>query len=506
MAAKAAHAPDNQSKAKIFISYSRKDMAFADKLEAALKARGFEPLIDRAEIYAFEDWWKRIKALIGRADTVVFVLSPDSVASDVALKEVIQAASFNKRFAPIVYRRVNDDAIPEALRRLNFVFFDDPGRFEASFDQLAEALHTDIDWIRQHTDFSETARRWAAAGRQSGLLLRSPVLEDAEHWIDSRPPGAPAPTEETRAFITASRRDASERRLRAQASAVGLLAVAILALLAWRYQQALSLYVYWYSHVRARVLSAEQETALRPKDAFKECIDCPNMIVVPAGTFVMGSPDGSGQTYEHPQHAVGIAKPFAVAKFALTFDEWDACVAHGGCVAVTDDSSWGRGSRPVINVSWDDAQQYAAWLQMITGKPYRLLTEAEFEYAARGGTQTNYPWGDDIGKANANCDGCGSRWDAKTTAPVGSFSPNSFNLYDMNGNVGQWVQDCFQIDYTAAPTDGSANMAGACISHVFRGGSLFDKPDGIRSAHRAGNKPTFRINADGFRVARTLAP
>ena len=138
-------------KARVFISYSRKDMAFADRLDGALRARGFEPLIDRSELYAFEDWWKRIEALIGRADTIVFVLSPDAVTSDVALKEVTHAASLNKRFAPIVCRRVADDVTPEALRRLNFIFFDDPAQFEASADRLAEALQTYIGWIRQNT-------------------------------------------------------------------------------------------------------------------------------------------------------------------------------------------------------------------------------------------------------------------------------------------------------------------------------------------------------------------
>src|SRR6185437_413630 len=193
-------------KARVFISYSRKDMAFAGQLEAALKARGFEPLIDRTEIYAFEDWWKRIEALIGRADTVVFVLSPDAVASEVALKEVGRAASLNKRFAPIVCRRTDDKAVPEALRRLNFIFFDDPTRFEASADQLAEALNTDIGWVRQHTEYGEAARRWAESNRKSGLLLRSPMLEEAERWIASRPRGAPEPTGETQAFVAASRR------------------------------------------------------------------------------------------------------------------------------------------------------------------------------------------------------------------------------------------------------------------------------------------------------------
>jgi hypothetical protein len=155
-------------------------MAFADRLEAALKDRGFEPLIDRTEIYAFEEWWKRIEALIGRADAVVFVLSPDSVSSDVALREVAFAASLNKRFAPVVCRRVDDKAVPEALAKLNFIFFDDNVLFEQSADQLAEALNTDIGWIRQHTEFGEQARRWALGKRSTGLLLRAPVLEEAE--------------------------------------------------------------------------------------------------------------------------------------------------------------------------------------------------------------------------------------------------------------------------------------------------------------------------------------
>ena len=188
------------AKAKVFISYSRKDMAFADRLEAALEAHGFEALIDRTEIYAFEDWWKRIEALIVQADTVVFVLSPDSVASEVARKEVAFAASLNKRFAPIVCRRVDDEAVPEALAKLNFIFFDDDARFDESVNRLAEALATDIDWIRQHTEIGEQARRWASADRPRGLLLRSPALEQAERWIAARPTGAPAPTEETRSL------------------------------------------------------------------------------------------------------------------------------------------------------------------------------------------------------------------------------------------------------------------------------------------------------------------
>jgi TIR domain-containing protein len=146
-------------KLKAFISYSRKDMAFADRLEPELKAQGIEPLIDRTEIHAFEDWWKRIQALIGQADSVIFVLSPDAVASDVCKKEVAFATSLNKRFAPIVFRRVEDKEVPKELARLNFIFFDDEARFDESVARLTEALNTDIDWVRRHTEFGQKGAR-----------------------------------------------------------------------------------------------------------------------------------------------------------------------------------------------------------------------------------------------------------------------------------------------------------------------------------------------------------
>lgn len=212
MAAVAQLDASTDQKLKVFISYSRKDMSFADRLEPALKTRAIEPLIDRTEIYAFEDWWKRIQALIGAADAVIFVLSPDAVSSDVCKKEITFAASLNKRFAPIILRRVEDRTVPEELARLNFIFFDDDARFDESVDRLAEALATDIGWVRRHTEFGQDALAWDAAKRPGGLLLRSPLLEEAEHWIASRPHGAPAPTEVTQAFIATSRRATTRRR------------------------------------------------------------------------------------------------------------------------------------------------------------------------------------------------------------------------------------------------------------------------------------------------------
>jgi len=252
-------------------------------------------------------------------------------------------------------------------------------------------------------------------------------------------------------------------------------------------------------------LSAEQEQALKPEKIFSECTNCPVMIVIPAGSFMMGSPIGEGDNDEHPQHLVTIAAPFAVSKFELTFDDWDACVADGGCDGYEpSDDGWGRSRRPVINVPWNDANAYVAWLAKKTGKPYRLLSESEYEYATRAGTTTADPWGDDIGKNNANCDGCGSQWGGKETAPVGSFAPNAFGLYDMVGNVWEWTQDCSQSSYNGAPTDGSAWTGGDCISRVLRGGAWFYHPPYLRSAARNWDHPDDRGDRFGFRVGRTL--
>jgi formylglycine-generating enzyme required for sulfatase activity/DnaJ-domain-containing protein 1 len=239
---------------------------------------------------------------------------------------------------------------------------------------------------------------------------------------------------------------------------------------------------------------------------FRDCPDCPEMVVVPAGSFMMGSIDGADET---PVHKVTIAKPFAVGKFDVTFAEWDACVTAGGCTHKPEDQGWGRSNRPVINVSWDDAtKQYLPWLSRKTGKSYRLLTEAEWEYAARAGTTTSYSWGNDIGRNRTNCIGCGSQWDNKQTAPAGSFASNGFGLFDMHGNVYQWVQDCYHDSYQNAPTDGSVWMQ-SCEhsgSRVARGGSWNSFSLYLGATGRSWGNTVHRNSNLGFRLARTLNP
>ena len=258
------------------------------------------------------------------------------------------------------------------------------------------------------------------------------------------------------------------------------------------------------------VLTLEEEKvkAAKPASEFRECASgCPIMIVIPAGKFIMGSPENESdrQTSEGPQHEVALARPFAVSKFEVTFEEWDACVAAAGCPRAAD--RWGRGQMPVISASWGDAKQYVAWLSQLTGKEYRLLTEAEWEFAARAGANTRYSWGDDPRAGNANCDGCGSPWDLQHTAPVGSLKANAFGLHDMHGNVWEWVEDTWHQNYDGAPTDGSAWLRGGDPSYrVIRGGPWRNESEQVRAAVHFKRNVNVRFDTLGFRVARTIKP
>jgi len=252
----------------------------------------------------------------------------------------------------------------------------------------------------------------------------------------------------------------------------------------------------------------EKVKAATPGSDFKECASgCPVVIVVPAGKFNMGSPENEAdrQTTEGPQHEVTLAEPIAVSKFEVTFEEWDACVAAAACPGAPD--VWGRGHRPVINVSWADAKQYVGWLVKVTGKNYRLLSEAEWEYSARAGTNTRYAWGDEPGAGNANCNGCGTQWDLEQTERAGSFKPNAFGLYDMHGNVWEWVEDNWHENYVGAPTDGSAWLQGGQpVFRVIRGGSWRNESELLRAAVRQKRNINVRFDTLGFRVARTMKP
>ena len=225
--------------------------------------------------------------------------------------------------------------------------------------------------------------------------------------------------------------------------------------------------------------------------SFRDCPECPEMVVIPAG-----------QTYLASGRNVRIASPFAVGKFEVTFEEWDACVTARGCTLRPANRGWGGGRRPVMNVNWYDAEAYVTWLSRATRKTYRLLSEAEWEYAAQAGSAR-----EQVAQAmanQANCDGCGSSWDNKQTAPVGRFEANAFGLHDMLGNVWEWTADCWNESHAGAAPDGSARITGECQRRVLRGGSWFADPRDTRSARRFSDYASFRLHFYGFRVARTL--
>ena len=260
--------------------------------------------------------------------------------------------------------------------------------------------------------------------------------------------------------------------------------------------------------------------AQSPGRIFRDCEVCPEMVVAPPGSFMMGSPDGVGHSDERPQHRVTIDYAFAVGVYEVTFAEWDACVRAGGCDGrEPDDRGWGRGRRPVVDVSWNDAWRYADWLTAQTGEEYRLLSEAEWEYVARAGTEAARYWGeseqqqcqhangyDAVGHAkhgrSTNPIGCRDR--QADTAPVGSYRPNGFGLYDVLGNVWEWVDDCWNDGYEGAPSDERAWFGGDCSLRVLRGGSWFNVPDYLRSANRSRSQAGNRLNSLGFRLARTI--
>jgi formylglycine-generating enzyme required for sulfatase activity len=261
-----------------------------------------------------------------------------------------------------------------------------------------------------------------------------------------------------------------------------------------------------------------------PVQGFRDCRSCPEMVEVPAGSFVMGSPadeagrePGEDQGRGEHQVDVTIAKPFAVGRFAVTYAEWEACLYAGGCAGHKAlrvlDAGWEwerRHKQPVVGVSWHAAKAYVAWLSKATGKPYRLLSEAEREYVARAGTVTPYWWGTSISTGQANYDGSRSYGDGTEpiwliqTVPVDTFAPNPWGLYHVHGNVWEWTEDCVNDSNIGNPGDGRPRTTGDCTHRVVRGGAYATQPQALRAATRVGRRADDRSEIVGFRVARAL--
>jgi len=271
------------------------------------------------------------------------------------------------------------------------------------------------------------------------------------------------------------------------------------------------------SHAASRLPAAGKD--------FKDCADCPAMVVLPQKSFMMGAPDNETgkEPFDGPQRKVTIAYPVAVGKFEITNAEWEACLRDGGCTRVPRPAcraemgctpypmeAADRPHMPVTDISWIDAQGYVRWLSAKTGATYRLLTEAEWEFAARAGAKTAYAWGDTATRHYANygmdkC--CGPQIDGddkwELLSPVGSFPANAYGVYDLAGNTWAWVPDCWDENPATGPIDGSAREVPDCHERIMRGGSWASLPQRIRPAFRQGSAAIDRDNFIGFRVARS---
>jgi formylglycine-generating enzyme required for sulfatase activity len=275
------------------------------------------------------------------------------------------------------------------------------------------------------------------------------------------------------------------------------------------------------------------DAASPPGHIFKECRNCPEMIVLPPGTFTMGSPaDEPLRRENEAQRTISIRRAFAMSTTPVTWDQWESCVRDNWCDGIAvetalstlgsgepnpDFRDFGRGTRPVVGVSWYDAQAFVGWLNAKAGEDdaYHLPSEAEWEYSARAGSTTAFPWGAEIdhdyGNFGTDAEGLGGKAEGRDvwldeTSPVASFPPNAFGLYDMHGNIFEWTEDCYEADRARAPSDGSADKEGNCANRVFRGGTFLSNPYMQRSARRGAPYPaTLRgRNYLGFRVAKTL--
>jgi len=464
----------------IFISYAREDRGRAKQLAEALKGQGWSVFWDRT-IPPGKTWREVIAKALHKARCVVVAWSEASIQSHWVCEEAEEG-------------RERDILVP--------VFFDEV-RPPIGFGSIQAASL--MNW-----DGRPTAEEFQQLVSAVAEIIGSPKQPDAPLPFPQRPEPVPAHKPES----PAPRESPREKGRKGQRPTLWIAGLALGVVIAGL------VVVQMRSPERQAVVgevpspsakSAKDVGTLKPGTVFRDMLrdgsPGPEMVSISPGEFRMGDIQGFGDADEQPVHSVRIPRPFAMGRYEVTFEEYDVFAR------LTDrrspgDMDWGRGRQSVINVSWEDARAYAQWLSKQTGKRYRLPTEAEWEYAARAGTETAYWWGDEVGENHANCDGCGSRWDNKQVAPVGSFASNPWGLYDMVGNVWEWVQDCWHKSYEGAPEDGSKAWGkeggGDCALRVVRCGSWLNRPRYVRSADRNGHESGARYNFLGFRLAQDL--
>jgi len=557
--------------APVFVSHSSKDLARVRTLVTALETRGVACWFSERDIAAGDNYGDAIVDAIERAPAMVLVFSHNANDSDEIKKEVALASQRRITVAPV---RIEDVQPSKAFRyelaTRNWIdlFPDSEAGVAKLRDRLASIVSAAPEGETaaptpklapipsQQPSPLPTPRRLLVVAAAAAIAVAGAVL-----WFTIRPPPPPvspaplaaptqpasatsvaapiqptpaasvaAPTQPAPAVsVAAPTQPAPAASVAAPTQPAPAAAVAApiqpapAAAVAPPTQPAPAASVAAPASKPAPSLSVGPAPTIAADDpggeVFKECDHCPEMVVVPAGKTMLGSPIGESgrQTTEMTPHEVDVAKPFAVGRATITFDEWDACLAEGGCANwQPGDYGFGRGGRPVIFVSWSDAQSYVDWLKRKTGQPYRLLSEAEWEYAARGCLDLKCPyapfWFGAITPEIAVYDsrhsyqGSPKAAPALKTAPAESGKPNPFGLYNILGNVRQWAADCWNATPSSAPSNGAPVSTGDCTAHATRGGSWDDKPAELRAAARSWESADERSPYVGFRVARTLAP
>ena len=493
---------------QVFISYSHQDEAWKDRIQAhlgVLARQGLLSVWDDRQIQAGQDWLPAIEQSMASCRVALLLISVDFLNSRFIESQEVPALLKRRqaegvRVIPVILE-------PCAWPHVAWL------RGIQARPRDGKALS---GMIKHDADLAMVSLVDEIAGLLAAKPTPAPPAQKAQDTAPAQqaasvPPAVEPPPPGLRPL------PAGLRRL-----AYALPAAAMAAALWWLGQRQLPL----PPAGEASPSGKRQEpppAATLPRDLPKACVECPEMAELPRGEFMMGSPDsenGRGSD-EGPQRLVKIDYGFAVGKYEVTFAEWDACRRDNNACPPADDQGWGRDKRPVINVSWDDAQHYIAWLNRKAGlgsaakDRYRLLSEAEWEYAARAGTTAAYWWGDSASHEQANygkdvcCGGLVLGRDQWVyTAPVGSFPANPWRLHDMQGNVWEWTQDCYHGSYSGAPDDGSAWDGGTNCDggRVLRGGSWNLDPLNLRSADRFRGGTGDRDNDIGFRLARTLTP
>jgi formylglycine-generating enzyme required for sulfatase activity len=516
----------NGTSGRIFISYSRIDRDFAQLLISILLRLGHDAYIDEKDIEPGEPWQDRLSKLILGSTVVVFVLTKDSAASSVCRWEVEEAVRLKKRILPVVPQRFSHLEAPRELARLNFIFFDNAEAIDSSAITLDRAIRVDLPWLREHTRLAELATSWDQNGRRQSDLLRGPALEQAGRWMISRPDDAPGITDLQRLFLAEGRRLARSRQrnwvFALTGTAVALLLASFGAVYG-AYRDDVDAFVRWLWHglpmVRQHFLPFRlvSSHAARPFTQFRECDNddlCPEIVMpAPTGGFSIGYLGVDRKYFRSDQEKratdMRIIHAFAIARTPVSESQWFTCIRSGICRSEPGDIGAPSldPTRPMRGLSKAQADQYAEWMSKATGAVYRLPSEVEYEYSTRAGSQTIFSWGDDFDPSKVHCrfDGdCQSNGLRDEPVSPKRFMANKWGLFSTNGNVFQWMADCYTSNLNQLPSDGRPYTKEGCATFTVRGGSFLSTAGSSTSSFRIDYTMGSKPRNLGARVVRLM--